>query len=183
MGLVEDIEAAAAAAATHVGGATPTGVLVAEPAVGVRSYVCAFEDATGGRGWLVVDAGGAPVTSRRDARDAVAIAALCEIAAEAAFPGDLDELRAQLVALRLTEAPQGIEEAEAAASALQHALGAPPVVASPARLDEIGQASLRLERALDPTTTSPFAAAMRSAQAIVDELWREVETGYRAPLS
>ena len=41
---------------------------------------------------------------------------------------------------------------------------------------------MRLERALDPTVASPFAAAMRSAQAVVDELWREVELSYRVAL-
>ena len=78
-------------------------------------------------------------------RDAVSIAALCEVAEEAAFPGDLDELRAQLVALRIAEAPDGIEEAEDAARELQHVLGAPPHVASPgpARRDRAGRASAR----------------------------------------
>ena len=54
--------------------------------------------------------------------------------------GDLDELRSQLVALRLTEAPAGIEEAEEAALELQRTIGAPPQLATPARLDEIGAA-------------------------------------------
>ena len=45
-------------------------------------------------------------------KDAVSIAALCEIAEESAVGGDLDELLSQLVALRLTENPEGIDEAE-----------------------------------------------------------------------
>ena len=115
-------------------------------------------------------------------RDAVSIAALCEVAEEAAFPGDLDELRAQLVALRITEGPDGIDEAEAAARGLQHVLGAPPHLASPARLDEIGQAARRLELALDPTAPSPFAAAMRSAVDVAEALWADVRapTGARS---
>ena len=60
-------------------------------------------------------------------RDAVAILALCELAAETAAGGDLDDLRSQLAALRLTENPPGIEEAEQAALELQQVLGAPPV--------------------------------------------------------
>jgi hypothetical protein len=183
VGLVEEIEAAAEAARALDGHGTLTGVLAAEPAHGVRSYVCAFEGGEGSRRWVVLDGTGRAVTDRRDARDAVAIAALCELAEEAAFPGDLDELRAQLVALRISEAPDGIEEAEAAVGDLQRTLGAPPTLATPARLDEIGAAALRLERALDPTVASPFAAAMRGAQAVVDELWREVESGYCAELS
>jgi hypothetical protein len=180
---VEEIESAAEAAQRHAGARALSGVLAAEPARGVRSYVCAFEDADGVRAWIVLDGAGEIVSDRRDARDAVSIAALCELAAEAAFPGDLDELRAQLVALRLTEAPEGIEEAEAAVGDLQRTLGAPPWLATPERLDEIGRAALRLERALDPTVASPFAAAMRGAQAVADELWREVEMTYRVPFA
>ncbi len=75
---------------------------------------------------------------RRDIRDVVAITALCEIAEESAVGVDLDELMAQLVALRLTENPEGIEEAEAALRTLQHTIGTPPHLATPARLDEIG---------------------------------------------
>ena len=125
---------------------------------------------------------GRPVLERRDVRDAVSIAALCEVAEEAAFPGDLDELRAQLVALRVAERPEGIEEAEAAALALQHAVGTPPQLASPERLDAIGEAAMRLERALDPTAPSPFAAGMRSAPDVADALWRDVEASYAGGL-
>src|SRR4030095_15664863 len=119
-------------------------------------YVCAFEAGDDDRAWLALDEAAEPIGVRRDVRDAVSIAALCEVAEEAAFPGDLDELRAQLVALRISEAPEGIEEAEQAARGLEHVLGAPPHLASPARLDAIGEAARRLERALDPTAPSPF---------------------------
>lgn len=176
MSLADELERAADLAAT-LAGVPVTAVLAAEPAQRLRAYVCAFETGEERR-WLVVDGSGSPVLDARVARDAVSIAALCEIAEESAFPGDLDELRSQLVALRISEAPEGIEEAEAAVTDLQHTLGAPPHCATPARLDAIGQAALRLERALDPAAASPFAAAMRSAQAVVDELWRDVERGY-----
>ena len=115
-------------------------------------------------------------------REAVSIAALCELAEESAFPGDLDELRSQLVALRITESPDGIDEAEDAARHLQHVLGAPPNVASPARLDEIGQAVRRLELALDPTVPSPFTAAMQSAADVAEALWADVAGAYRGAL-
>lgn len=183
MALVDDLERIAEVATRHVRGATLSAVLPGEPARGVRVYVCAFERGSGERAWLVLDGAGEPVLDRGAARDAVSIAALCELAEEAAFPGDLDELRAELVALRIAEAPAGIDEAEAAAAALQRAIGAPPQVASPERLDALGQAALRLERALDPTVASPFAAAMRSAQGVVDELWSEVETSYGVTLA
>lgn len=182
MELAADLERIAAAAAGHGNGDAVVAVLASEPAVGVRRYVCAFEGSAGARTWLALDEAGEAVTDSRDVRDAVAIAALCEIAEESAFPGDLDELRAQLVALRISESPPGIEEAEEAAHALQHALGSPPNLASPARLDVIGGAARRLERALDPAAVSPFAAAMQSAQPVIEELIREVEAGYRVPL-
>ena len=56
----------------------------------------------------------------------------------------------------MTEQPDGIEEAEAAALALEQAIGAPPSVASPAYLDEVGAATRALERALGDHA-SPFA--------------------------
>lgn len=181
MGLEADLERVAALATEHAAGDPLVAVLATEPAEGARRYLCAFEQ-NGGRTWLVVDAGGAPVTSAGAVRESVAIAVLCELAEESAFPGDLDELRAQLVALRVAENPPGIDEAEAAAFELQHVLGAPPTLASPARLDGIGMAARRLERALDPAVASPFGAAMQVAQGAVEELVREVESGYRIPL-
>ena len=138
-------------------------VLPAEPHPGERIYVCAFEDA-GGRTWLALDRDGEPIAERRRVRDAVSILALCELAEETAAGGDLDELRSQLAALRVTENPPGIDEAEEAVLQLQRVLGAPPTLATPARLDEIGAATRMLEVALGGVTQgSPFAAAMKSA--------------------
>ena len=128
----------------------------------MRAYLCAFEAPDGSRSWLVLDDEGTVVSARRDVRDVVAIAALCEIAEESAAGGDLDELLSQLVALRLTESPEGIDEAEDAVRALQRTIGTPPQLASPARLDEIGAATRRLEHALDPAAPSPFTAALKS---------------------
>ena len=179
---MDDLERIAASTAALGDGSVVRGVLATEPADGIRIYVCAFEAADGARTWLAVGGDGEPIGERRDVRDAVSIAALCEVAEEAAFPGDLDELRAQLVALRVTEAPDGIQEAENAARVLQHVLGAPPHVASPARLDAIGQAARRLELALDPTAPSPFSAAMRSAAGVAESLWSDVEAAYRGTL-
>jgi len=180
--LADDLERAARAAATQADGDRVSGVLPTEAAAGRRVYVCAFEGSDGERSWLALDGEGHALDDRRDVRDAVSIAALCEVAEEAAFPGDLDELRAQLVALRITESPDGIDEAEDAARALQHVIGAPPHLASPARLDAIGQAVRRLELALDPAVSSPFTAAMRGATEVADALWADVEAAYRGEL-
>ncbi len=158
-------------------------VLPAEPHPGELIYVCAFEDA-GGRTWLALDRDGEPVAERRRVRDAVSILALCELAEETAAGGDLDELRSQLAALRVTENPPGIDEAEEAVLELQRVLGAPPTLATPARLDAIGAATRTLEVALGGVAQgSPFAAAMKSAGEVVDALVADVTGSYRIPLS
>jgi hypothetical protein len=157
-----------------------SGIIPAEPAPGVRLYVCAFS-LDDERTWLVLDDGGRPVASRSLVRDAVTISALCELAEEAAAGGDLDELSSQLVALRLTEAPAGIEEAEEAVRALQRTIGDGSHVATPGRLDELGQASRRLELALG-TGASPFAEAMKAAMASVEALGADVERNYKIGL-
>jgi hypothetical protein len=182
--LADDLERIAASAAAQAGGDDDalSGILATEPGAGARIYVCAFESSEGARSWLALDGDGAPVASERSVRDAVSIAALCEVAEEAAFPGDLDELRAQLVALRITEGPDGIDEADAAARGLQHVLGAAPHHPDPPPHDHNGQAARRLELALDPTAPSPFTAAMRSAVDVAEALWVDVRGAYRGSL-
>jgi hypothetical protein len=158
-------------------------VLAAEPSPGERAYVLAFDEADGRRSWLAVDETGATIDDLRRVREAVSIIALCEVAEDVAAGGDLDELRAQLAALRVTENPPGIEEAEEAALALQQVLGAPPTLATPERLDAIGAATRRLESALGGELQgSPFAAAMKNASTVVEALWNDVAAAYRVPL-
>lgn len=184
MTLLADLERiAAVAAASAPDGAAVSAVIAAEPTPGSRGYLCAFESGDGIRSWLVLDDAGDTVTDRREARDVVAIAAMCEIAEESAFGGDLDDLLAQLVALRLTESPPGVEEAEEAVRGLQRTIGTPPHLATPARLDDLGAATRRLEQALDPVAASPFTAALKSAQGAIDELWKDVEGRYLVPLT
>jgi hypothetical protein len=178
-----EIEEAAALAARHgEPGDAVSGVLATEPSPGQRIYLCSFDGADGLRSWLAIRADGTPVTSRAELREAVSIAALCEVAGEAVAGGDLDALVERLAELRETERPEGIEEAEAAARALKAVVGDPPQLATPARLDEIGTATRRLERTLDGTAASPFVAALRASEGAVAELQREIEAGYRLPL-
>ena len=158
-----------------------SGVLATEPVHGLRVYLCAYESAEG-RAWLALDEEEERVESRALVRDAASIAALVELAADAAGGGQLEELRSQLVSLRLRENPPGIEEAEEAALTLEHVVGAPPRLATPALLDEIGAATRRLELALGTGAGSPFAEAMKAGTAAVEELVAEVEAGYKAPL-
>jgi len=121
------------------------------------------------------------VTSRSLVRETVSIAALCEVAEETAGGGRLEELRRQLVALRLTENPPGIDDAEDAALALEATIGAPPRVATPAYLDEVGAAARRLEEVLGDAE-SPFARAMASAWGSVESLTQQVESAYKREL-
>jgi hypothetical protein len=130
----------------------------------------------------VLDDDGRPVEDRGSVRDAVSITAMCEAAEESAGGGDLEDLRTQLVTLRLTENPPGIDEAEDAALALESTLARPPRVASAAYLDAVGAATRRLERALGDDA-SPFANAMQTATAAVAALTDEVEASYKRPLS
>ncbi len=178
MGLTDDLARIAAAAGSF---GEVTGVVAAEPVGGTRYYVCSF----GGeeRSWLVLDDAGGAVTRRETVRDAASIAAVCEIAEENAGGGQLEELRQQLVQLRLTESPEGIEEAEAAALALERTIGAPPRIASPAFLDEVGAATRELEQALGQAGGSAFAEAIKASVATIDSFAEEVVSRYRLPLT
>jgi hypothetical protein len=173
--------AAAAAEAFAERGEELTGVVAAEPATGLRLYVCAYrrdESFT----WLALDGAGRPVADRALVRDAVSIVGLCEIAEETAGGGDVEALRGRLAELRETESPEGIEQAEAAATALAATLAEQPRVASLEYLDAIGSAATRLEHALGEIGGSPFAHAMKVGSAAVGELTGDVERNYKQPL-
>jgi hypothetical protein len=183
MALSDDLEQIiGAAAAVASDGERLTGVLVAEPLAFGRVYLCAFESSSG-HTWFALDANGAPVESRAAVRDAAQLAALCEVAEEAAGGGDLPALRERLRELRETEAPEGIEEAEDAARALAETLQPEPRSASTEYLDRLGSAARRLEQALGEDAGSPFAAAMQQALPAVEELAADVERTYKGPLA
>ena len=105
MDLNDELEAIAETARTHVAdGEQLAAVIPAEPAKGLRVYLCAFE-AGEARSWLVLSADGEPVADRSVVRDAVSIAAMCELADElsgapddveprVASPAYLDEIAA-----------------------------------------------------------------------------------------
>lgn len=183
MGLREDLDRIAVSAAPLAqDGEQVEGIVPAQAEPDERTYLCAFVD-DGERTWLVLDDAGSEVTSRDVVRRTASIIALCELAEERAGGGDLQDLREQLVALRLTEHPEGIEEAEEAALELERTIGGPPRLAEPAYLDRVGAAARRLELALGPSAGSPFAEAMKQGMAAVDEFVRDVETHYRSTLS
>ena len=183
MTLEEEIGAVREAAARLAdGGEELVGVIATEPRGGERVYVCAYEAGEAHR-WLALDSAGAPITDRSLVREAVSVAALCELAEESAGGGDVGELRTRLVELRLAENPEGIEEAEVAAAELQEAIAAPPRVASVAYLDAVGVAATKLENALGGVGGSPFAEAMKIGVGAAEELASEVERGYKTALS
>ena len=182
MGLEEEISAAAEAGSAHAaGGEQLDAVIPAEPSTGVRVYLCAFKSGDD-QSWIALDSDRRPIADRALVREAVSIAAMCELAEESAGGGDVGDLRARLVELRLTEAPEGIEEAEVAAAELQETIQAPPRLASVTYLDAIGLAAARLEQALGQVGGSPFADAMRSGMPAADELAAQVIKSYKGPL-
>jgi hypothetical protein len=181
--LADELERIRVLAASHVDrGDSVSGIIATEPRPGQRVYLCSIDGADHLRSWLAVHDDGSPVDSRAELREAVSIAAICEVAEDAAGGGDLDALVDRLVELHELEAPDGIEDAEAAARELRDVVGEPPQLATPARLDEIGAAARRLEQELDSMASSPFASALLSSQGAVAELEREIEAGYRLDL-
>jgi hypothetical protein len=178
MALTDDLERIAVAAAAH---GEVAGVLTAEPGRGRRRYLLALGD-DASRQWLVLDDDAAPVVDLEEVRDTASIVAMCELTADLAGGGDLEELRSQLAQVRMVEQPPGIEEAEEAALALERIIGAPPRVASPAYLDEVGTATLALERTLG-NVTSPFSEALRAGTGAVEEFVRDVERDYKLDLA
>jgi hypothetical protein len=137
MALDDDLRRIAEAAARFAGeGEEVSGIVPTEPGSGLRLYVVAYGDEQASS-WLVLDATGVPVEDGQLVRDAVSIAAICELAEEAA----------------------GIEPDE-------------PRVATPALLDRLGAEG-----------GAEVAAAVGSAGETVAELVRDVERGYKRPLS
>lgn len=177
MSLADELERIANGAAGY---GEVTGVLAAETVDGRRHYLVALGEEES-QAWLVVDDAGAPSDDREEVREVASLVVMCELTAELAGGGDLERLRTELAGLRLTEDPPGIESAERAALALEHVVGAPPRVASPAYLDTVGAATRDLERTLGEHG-SPFATAISSASPAVESFVLDVETRYALPL-
>jgi hypothetical protein len=177
--LQDDLDRIATAAASHAAvGEELAGIVAAEPQPGRRVYLVAFsagEDHT----WLALDDSAEPLADRELVRQAASLAALCEAAEDSAGGGELDELRSRLVALRLTENPPGIDEAEEAVLALQQVLGVAPRLATTQWLDDVGHATRRLEQALGDSGMSPFAEAMKYAARSVEDFVTDVEANYK----
>lgn len=122
MALQDELAAAAERAAAFAEGDEQVdAVLAVEPATGRRLYLCAFT-AGDARSWLVLD-DEAPVASRAVVREAVALAALCEVVGEAvgdapprlARPAYLDDFgTADVVASAFVAVESLTEEVEAA---------------------------------------------------------------------
>jgi hypothetical protein len=83
--LSEDVSRIASVAAQHrAPGQQVVAVLAVETAGGDRIYLTAFADGEGLQQWLALDHDGLPVTSRERVREAASIAALVEVAEDAA---------------------------------------------------------------------------------------------------
>jgi hypothetical protein len=183
VGLTDDLDRIADAALGHAGEHEAlAAVIPAEPDADARVYLCAFA-AGEARSWLAFDADAVPMTNRELIRDAVSIAALCELAEESAGGGKLDELRGRLNEVARVEGSEVTADADAALAELEQTLEPPPRVASAGYLDRIGAATRRLERALGEVGTSPFAEAMKAGTVAVEGLSAEVEDAYKLPLT
>ena len=153
MSLDEDLERVAVAARAHAGPDEElASVIPTEPMEGERVYLCAFAGGVDLRSWLALSETCEPISERRLVRDAVAIAALCEAAEEAVSP---DLVRAH---------------------------EAPPRLATPAYLDQLGGAARERDQGNGQVADSAFAQAMRAATTAAEELGHDVERGYKVPL-
>jgi hypothetical protein len=178
--LTDDLERIATAAQALAGpGERVSGVLAVEPQPGFRLYLCAYDS----RAWVVLDDAAQTLTDERLVRDAAQLAGLCEVAADVAGGDELATLRLRLRELAETDAPEGIDEAEAAAAAVADFLAEEPRVASTAFLDELGARSRRLEHALGTDAASPFGTAIQQALPAVDELAADVVRNYKGTLT
>lgn len=183
MTLVDELERIAEAARTFAAeGEKLAAVIPAEPGIGTRVFLCAFA-AENGRSWLAFDVEGQPVSDRAVLRDAVSIAALCELAEESAGGGRLADLRSRLEELDRAEGTQLAADAGAALTELEDVFQQPPRVASPTYLDGIGAATRDLEQVLGEIAASPFAEAMKQGSMAVEGLTAEVEGSYKLPLA
>jgi hypothetical protein len=83
--LSEDVSRIAGVAAQHrTPGQQVVAVLAVETVTGERVYLAAFADDEGRQEWLALDHDGLPVTNRERVREAASIAALVEVAEDAA---------------------------------------------------------------------------------------------------
>jgi len=181
--LADELERIAEAARGHAGaGEELAAVIPAEPADGMRVYLCAFESSES-RTWIGLDAGGDAVTDRGLVHDTVTIAALCELAEENAGGGDVEEFKTKLEELGRVEGGDLVRDAQMALSQLEAVLEEPPRIASPIYLDRIGLATRRFEQALGEIGASPFADAMKQGAIAVEGLTVEVEGAYKLSLT
>ncbi len=154
MSLQAELEQAATAAAAHaLEGERVAAVMPAEPVPGVRVYVAAFESGAG-LAYLALDGDRQPVSDTSLVRDAVSLIALAERAEEVSagidaesIGGRFNELATRLDGLDPAAADAARAVAAAALAVAQLVSGLR--LATPAYLDQLGQAAGALGAALD----------------------------------
>jgi hypothetical protein len=99
MALEQELRRIAEAAVTYCAeGEELAGIIPVEPSAGLRLYVCAYR-AGDHASWLVLDSDDSPVEDSALVKDAVSIAALYELAEEAAGSGGEEDARVATPAL------------------------------------------------------------------------------------
>ena len=106
-------------------------------------------------GGLRLDAAGEPVLDRALVHEAASIVSHVRAGRGERGRGDLEALRATLAELRVTENPEGIDEAEEAARALAATFSKLRGSPTSAYLDAVGLAAARLEQTLGDVGSSP----------------------------
>jgi len=121
MALDQELRRIAEVAVTYCrDGEELAGIVPAEPAAGVRVYLCAYRDGEE-TSWLVLSADASPIEDRSLVRDAVSIAALYELAGEVAGEDD-GEARVATPAL-LDSLAAAAEDRAAFVEAMKQATG------------------------------------------------------------
>ena len=115
MALDQELRRIAEVAVTYCrDGEELAGIIPAEPAVGMRLYVCAYR-AGEATNWLVLRADGSPVEERSLVRDAVSIAALYELAEEATgAPEEAARVASPALLDSLSGSPNAVEALKSA---------------------------------------------------------------------
>jgi hypothetical protein len=188
MTLEVELEAAhAAARALAAGDESVAAVMAAEPGLGTRVYVVAF-DRDGDLSYLALDAALEPLRDRRLVREAVTMLGLAERAEEASTAITADELDAPFAEAERELRAAGRDAPATAAAAVRVALAAlsevaaGPRLATPLFLDRVGAAAAELSLRLEEYRyqAERLSQGAQAASPDVEAAWMALALATRA---